>query len=129
MLRKIFLSVLAIVLVLTGATYVAYRIWLADTIERIESGSRVAHTTNGDIEYAVWGDTGPAILFLHGSPGGYDQAGPMGPVAQARGYRARSQPITHTSPTFVLVCSVRISRNIGRKISRLGELSPFLSAL
>lgn len=94
MLRKTFLGILVVVSVLGVATYVQYEIWLADTIERLESESTVVRTAHGDIEYALWGDAGPAILFLHGTPGGYDQAGRMGPIARAGGYRvvAPSRP-------------------------------------
>src|SRR5574341_959670 len=34
--------------------------------------SRIADTSNGPIEYAMQGE-GPAVLVIHGCPGGYDQ--------------------------------------------------------
>ena len=94
MLRKLFLGLLVVVGALGIGTYARYRIWLAATIERLESESSVVGTARGDIEYRAWGDDGPTILFLHGTPGGYDQAGRMGPIASAGGYRvvAPSRP-------------------------------------
>ena len=94
MLRRILLGILVVVALLGITTVVRYQIWLAETVERLESGSTVVRTAGGDIEYASWGDAGPAILFLHGTPGGYDQAVRMGTIASAAGYRvvAPSRP-------------------------------------
>ncbi len=35
--------------------------------------SKVANTSVGAIEYTLSGDNGPVLLFVHGTPGGYDQ--------------------------------------------------------
>ncbi|MDO8289235.1 MAG: alpha/beta hydrolase [Parvibaculum sp.] len=40
----------------------------------LESGSMIASTEAGPIEYIMKGNEGPIVLFLHGMPGGYDQA-------------------------------------------------------
>jgi dipeptidyl aminopeptidase/acylaminoacyl peptidase len=37
------------------------------------SNSHVADTRLGPIEYQISGDDSPVLLFLHGTPGGYDQ--------------------------------------------------------
>jgi pimeloyl-ACP methyl ester carboxylesterase len=48
--------------------------WRRAAIEQLEAGSRVAATARGPVEYAELGDRqGPAVLALHGRPGGYDQ--------------------------------------------------------
>ena len=66
MLRKLLLGLLVVVGGLGIGTYARYRIWLGNTIERLESESSVVGTARGDIEYRAWGDDGPTILFLHG---------------------------------------------------------------
>ena len=44
-----------------------------DTIERLEGNSKVIKTQLGLVEYAEFGNSGPIILEIHGSPGGFDQ--------------------------------------------------------
>ena len=46
--------------------------WKAATVDRLNAGAMVAQTARGELEYAIVG-TGPTVLVLHGSPGGYDQ--------------------------------------------------------
>jgi pimeloyl-ACP methyl ester carboxylesterase len=46
--------------------------WRRRAIEDLNAGSRVVTTPRGPIEYAELGE-GPAVLALHGRPGGYDQ--------------------------------------------------------
>ncbi len=46
--------------------------WQRAAIEQLAAGSRVAGTARGPVEYAEIGQ-GPAVLALHGRPGGYDQ--------------------------------------------------------
>jgi pimeloyl-ACP methyl ester carboxylesterase len=46
--------------------------WQAATVDRLNAGSTVIQTEGGAVEYALVG-TGPAVLVIHGSPGGYDQ--------------------------------------------------------
>ena len=54
--------------------------------ERIESGSAVADTAAGPIEYAISGE-GPPVLVVHGAGGGFDQGLEIaGPIAQS-GFR------------------------------------------
>lgn len=50
----------------------SFTTWRRETIARLASGSRVAETARGPVEYAEQGQ-GPAVLALHGRPGGYDQ--------------------------------------------------------
>lgn len=54
--------------------------------DRIATGSQVAQTPCGPIEYAVTGD-GPPLLVVHGAGGGFDQGLDIaGPLAE-RGFR------------------------------------------
>ena len=60
-------------LVALGAAWLAYRADLSREIARISSGSRMADTPCGPIEFAASGH-GPAVLLVHGAGGGFDQA-------------------------------------------------------
>lgn len=53
---------------------------------RVASGSRIAETACGPIEYAVVGD-GPPLLAIHGAGGGYDQGLDLAGALPARGFR------------------------------------------
>ena len=58
MLRKLLLGAVALVFAVGLATYVQYRLWLGETIQRLEAGSTVVQTSLGDVEYAAWGNSG-----------------------------------------------------------------------
>jgi pimeloyl-ACP methyl ester carboxylesterase len=47
--------------------------WKNDLAKRLAAGGRMVETARGPIEIADVGK-GPPVLFLHGAPGGYDQA-------------------------------------------------------
>ncbi|RPG05448.1 MAG: alpha/beta hydrolase [Pelagibacteraceae bacterium TMED267] len=59
-----------------------------DTIERLEGNSKVIKTQLGLVEYAEFGNSGPIILEIHGSPGGFDQ------IIETKGFKtiAPSRP-------------------------------------
>lgn len=70
--RWIFLGVagaLAVTAIWIGA---AYRRDIAVARERVSTGSSLAHTKCGPIQYAVRGN-GPPVLVVHGAGGGFDQ--------------------------------------------------------
>lgn len=52
--------------------YNRYRTELRELRERVDSGSTIAETSTGDIEYAETGE-GEPMLVIHGAGGGYDQ--------------------------------------------------------
>jgi pimeloyl-ACP methyl ester carboxylesterase len=52
--------------------YSRYRRELRELRERVDSGSTIAETSRGDIEYADTGEGDP-MLVIHGAGGGYDQ--------------------------------------------------------
>lgn len=54
--------------------------------ERVATGSALAETACGSIEYAVIG-AGPPVLLIHGAGGGYDQGLAFGRELAAHGYR------------------------------------------
>ena len=94
MARKLLLGLVVVVSALFLWTLTAYFDWRSDTASRLEVESAIVETPSGEIEYALWGDSGPVLLFLHGTPGGYDQVADFGPPAIAEGYRvlAPSRP-------------------------------------
>jgi pimeloyl-ACP methyl ester carboxylesterase len=61
---------------LTGIAALAlannYQQWKSSESTRIQAESQLATTPLGTIEYGIDG-SGPAVLVIHGSPGGYDQ--------------------------------------------------------
>lgn len=89
MIRKIGLGVLAIVAFGAIIVLSVYLVSRSNALSNLRAGSEVANTSSGQIEYVLKGDEGPVVLFLHGSPGGYDQSFPSWP-----GYRllAPSRP-------------------------------------
>jgi 2-hydroxy-6-oxonona-2,4-dienedioate hydrolase len=54
-------------------TWIAFRRDMRAAHARVSSGSRIAQTRCGPIEYAVAGE-GPPALVVHGAGGGFDQA-------------------------------------------------------
>src|SRR5438309_289123 len=50
-----------------------YTHWREKTYRRLQANSRVIDTALGPVEYSMKGQ-GPAVLLVHGSPGGYDQS-------------------------------------------------------
>ncbi|MGA3093101.1 MAG: alpha/beta hydrolase [Terriglobales bacterium] len=72
MIRKKF-AILIIVLVLAALVYSSYRHDMEVARIHSSSGSKIANTPCGMIEYADVG-TGPVILAIHGAGGGFDQS-------------------------------------------------------
>ena len=69
--------------------FIVYRADLRRAVQRVSSGSVLASTRCGQIEYAVSGH-GPPVLVIHGAGGGFDQGMLLGRELAARGYRAIS---------------------------------------
>ncbi|MDT8397719.1 MAG: alpha/beta hydrolase [Pseudomonadales bacterium] len=86
MIRKILklLGIVLAVLVLgVAATYVISRNSLLD---QLESTGRIAQTAAGPVQYSLSGNAGPVILFVHGTPGGFDHT-PFFTIAGLEGFR------------------------------------------
>ncbi len=59
----------------TGVIIIIYFFYMNFRNERLNEltlGSEVIETSHGIIEYQITGESGPVILFLHGTTGGYD---------------------------------------------------------
>lgn len=74
MIRKIGYSLLALLILGTVAISISYSSFSGQRLTAIETGSQMADTAVGPMEFQQIGDSGPVVLLLHGTPGGYDQA-------------------------------------------------------
>ena len=80
---------IAIGLIVAGLcawTYTTYHRDIEQARTRVASGSRVAETACGPIEYAITGD-GLPLLAVHGAGGGYDQGLDLVGALPAKGFR------------------------------------------
>ena len=77
MIRKVGISVLALLLLGAIGVVISYTSFRSERLDALVSHSLVADTAAGQIEYQLTGDAGPILLFLHGTPGGYDQTTSM----------------------------------------------------
>lgn len=64
----------------------AYGRDIAASRARIATGSRIAATARGPIEYALAGE-GPPVLMIHGAGGGFDQGLDIGAPLAKRGFQ------------------------------------------
>jgi hypothetical protein len=71
-LERIGLGLIVIVLLLSAVTYARFAHWRNEVTKNLARDSKVVQTAKGPIEYAEIGQ-GPAVLMVHGDPGGYDQ--------------------------------------------------------
>jgi pimeloyl-ACP methyl ester carboxylesterase len=85
---RVLLASLAGALVAALALFIAgvYQGDLQREIERVSSGSELADTRCGPIEFASLGD-GPAVLLVHGAGGGFDQGLDIARELAAGGFR------------------------------------------
>jgi pimeloyl-ACP methyl ester carboxylesterase len=85
-LRTAAVVVLVAVITALGAVMYFYQRDIQQARARIASGSQIAETFCGPIEYAVVGD-GPPVLVVHGAGGGFDQGLDFAKPLAARGFR------------------------------------------
>ncbi len=85
-LRNTALVVLGAVVAGLGVVTYFYQRDIQQARERVTSGSQIAETPCGPIEYAVTGD-GPPLLVVHGAGGGFDQGLDFGKPLAERGFR------------------------------------------
>ena len=84
--RPASLALVALVVVVAGTTYGTYRRDLSAANQRALMGSAIVQTRCGPIEYATEG-SGPPVLSIHGTGGGWDQGLSMGRGLVAQGFR------------------------------------------
>ena len=85
-LRNTALVVLGAVVAGLGVVTYFYQRDIQQARDRIASGSQIAQTPCGPIEYAVLGD-GPPLLVVHGAGGGFDQGLDFGKPLAELGFR------------------------------------------
>jgi pimeloyl-ACP methyl ester carboxylesterase len=110
-----------------GLTYAEYRRDIERARERVASGSRMAQTACGPIEYASAGE-GPPLLIVHGAGGGFDQLLPFAAALVRAGYRvvtmsrfgylrtplpADASPAAQADAHACLLDALRIERVVG----------------
>jgi len=71
--KRLTIGFFVIAIATSAGLLIGFTSWKRETIARLQTGSQVAQTSRGEIEYATRGE-GPAILLIHGTPGGYDQS-------------------------------------------------------
>ena len=74
MIKKIALYISGSVLFILLVTFATYSFSRADRLERLRSGSRLADTPLGQVEYRIIGGSGPFLLYFHAVLSGYDTA-------------------------------------------------------
>jgi pimeloyl-ACP methyl ester carboxylesterase len=72
-LGKASFLLLVLALLATGFVLAWFASWRSDQLAFLDSGSEIAETKKGAIEYVDRGE-GPTLLVFHNAPGGYDQA-------------------------------------------------------
>ncbi len=86
------LSTIVVAIILALTVWLQFSRWKKRTVAKLCEDSTVIKTARGEVEYQIVGDEGEPVLFLHGSPGGYDQYA------------------IHQSPSFSRFCVISISR-------------------
>jgi pimeloyl-ACP methyl ester carboxylesterase len=64
-------GLLALLVLAIAVTVIRFEIWKGGIERALAAGSMLIDTAKGPVEYAELGQ-GPAVLMLHGAPGGYD---------------------------------------------------------
>ena len=67
---------------LSARTWLNFKRWRQEATRNLLSGSHLAQTEKGVVEYGRFG-SGPSVLVIHGGPGGYDQGFLLAELAQA----------------------------------------------
>jgi pimeloyl-ACP methyl ester carboxylesterase len=96
LLRALFALTVAAVVVICAKFW----LWRADIVRGLEVNSVVVQTARGPIEYAAIG-TGYPALFIHGTPGGYDQVYHATKLAIERGQPQLLRVIAPSRPGYL----------------------------
>ncbi len=72
-LLLIFLFLLLVISILIILSYCYYLYFKNSFIKNLISNSVLLNSSLGPIEYTLKGENGPVLLYIHGTPGGYDQ--------------------------------------------------------
>lgn len=72
MIKKLLKILGLLLLVVVLGTVIRYAFWRTDRLEMLAAQSHIVDTASGPVQYSLQGEEGPVILFLHGTPGGFD---------------------------------------------------------
>jgi pimeloyl-ACP methyl ester carboxylesterase len=86
---RVGVALLLVVVAASLAVAFTYSRWYERGKVTLATSSKIATTQLGPVEYFEQG-VGPAVVILHGSPGGYDQFLTLGGVIAKQGYRVIS---------------------------------------
>ena len=98
--RTILRAVLALAVATVVVTYAKFWLWRAEIARGLEAHSTVVQTAHGPIEYAAIGIGYPG-LYLHGTPGGYDQVYNATKLAIERGQPQLLRVIAPSRPGYL----------------------------
>jgi pimeloyl-ACP methyl ester carboxylesterase len=87
MAKRILLAIAAALIVAAVFVSAAYRVDMKREYKRVRAGGTVISSPYGDIEYTE-GGSGPAVLVVHGSGGGYDQGELIADVVLGKDFRS-----------------------------------------
>jgi len=73
MLRKIRKGLGIFLIAVVIAISAVYFVSRHKILSQLDPAGHIAQTSAGPIQYGLVGDSGPVILFAHGTPGGFDQ--------------------------------------------------------
>ncbi|HET9448410.1 MAG TPA: alpha/beta hydrolase [Steroidobacteraceae bacterium] len=99
-MRRILRALMALALAAVVVISAKFSFWRADIVRQLEAHSTVVQTARGPIEYAEIGDGYPA-LYLHGTPGGYDQVYFATKLAIERGQPQLLRVIAPSRPGYL----------------------------
>jgi 2-hydroxy-6-oxonona-2,4-dienedioate hydrolase len=84
--RIVWLALVVVLVALLAPVYARYRRSIVPAYARVTTGSQLARTRCGPIEYAVAGEGAP-VLVIHGAGGGFDQGLDLGASFARSGFR------------------------------------------
>jgi pimeloyl-ACP methyl ester carboxylesterase len=99
-LRTVLRALLALAVATVVVIYAKFWLWRSEITRGLAANSVVVQTERGPIEYAALG-TGYPALFLHGTPGGYDQVYAATKLAIARGQPQLLRVIAPSRPGYL----------------------------
>lgn len=87
------LVIISVFIVVGLITYGEFTRWKREVISELNNNSEIVQTVKGQVEYKFYGEGGEVVLFLHGTPGSYDQFIPDGnPLFESRRVLSMSRP-------------------------------------
>jgi len=124
------LLLVMMVLVCVGCATAPWQQWREDIEAELNEGSLLADTPRGQIEYAIRG-SGPVILALHGSMGGYDSGLAIGQmliqaVTESSNTRVSEITLLSVSRPGYLRTPLEVGASTAEQADAMADLLDFL---